>query len=114
MDAKQLQIEAEKLKANAQSQRQQADRFRNNVPGDTERGDEVAARIDQQRADEFEREAERMERDAETAMGAAADMLQRARQIDKQQADLEANFKREMDELERKKRQLLGGASLLF
>ncbi len=114
MDARQLEKEIEKLRVNAQSQRQQAERYRQNAEGVKSRGDDVTARIDEQKADAAMKEAERMERDADKANDRLQDNLREANGIKQKEAELESNFKREMDQLERRKRQLLGESSLLF
>lgn len=113
MNAKALRREAEKLRAKAGSNRQQADHMIQNAASYTKDGNADRAAAEEAQAAQLTNDAQVMEEQAAEQERLALNQETQARDIESQQEQLKKDFDRQMQDLESKRKELLGG-SLLF
>jgi methyl-accepting chemotaxis protein len=105
-------IQSNRIKA--QTLRSDAIRAEQSAEGFRTIGDSTRAETDKKNADKFNDEAARLERAADDAEREVQRLVKRAQDIEKQQEQIERESKRQLDDLEKEKRNLKGELTSLI
>jgi len=114
MDIRQLNDSIQSNRVKAQSLRSDAIRAEQSAEGFRTIGDTTRAETEKKNADKFNDEAARLEQASVDAEREAQRLVQRAQDIEKQQEQIERDSKRQLEDLEKEKRNLKGEITSLI
>ena len=100
-------VKADKLRSDAVRLEQSASGYENI-------GDTTKAEVDRKNAEKFNQEADRLEQEIQNADRELQRLTQRALDIERQQEQIERESKRQLDDLEKEKRNVKGETTSLF
>ena len=103
-----LQNEIQRRYLDAQSKRKLAESLTNSADDHEQRGNDTQAKLDRESAARYERDAEEAEKQAGIYEAEVLVRMQRAANIDRDIERTQHEFKAKLDDLENKKKSLLG------
>jgi hypothetical protein len=114
MDVRQLHDEVDKLRIRAKNVRSDAHQAQVSADGMNGRGDQNGARIEADRAKQLEKEAAELERQAQQMSIEAEEKLKWASNIEHKQEQIQKDAAAAIENLEKEKRGLTGNGAGLF
>lgn len=114
MNARDLRNEAEKIRTRVNATKSDAQITRVTADGYSQRGDDLAASVEQNRVETLECQAAELEQQAEAMEGEAEEKMRQALELSRQQEQIQKDTEAQINELEKQKRDLTGESSGLF